>query len=153
MTRGKMPTETLHTLIQYSTNIMKTRLLSSSFLYTKCNGCLSNHFFRYEGWIFTPYAYCVFTAPWYWQTLETFETGLMHNINNICKQTSQWSTNQTEDIIVSYDLTHITPHALHNSLEFSYITYMLHSLNSYFTDNKGKHILMQIVSCFAFLYI
>lgn len=30
------------------------------------------------------------------------------------------------------------PHALHNSLEFSYITYMLHSLISYFTDIKAN---------------
>lgn len=54
-------------------------------------------------------------------------------------QTSQWFTNQTEDI-VSYDLTYNTPppHALHNSLEFSYITYMLHSLISYFTDIKAN---------------
>lgn len=76
--------------------------------------------------------------PWYWRTLETFGTGLMHNINKR-KQTSQWFTNQTEDIIVSYDLTYnIPPHALHNSLEFSYITYMLHSLISYFTDIKAN---------------
>lgn len=78
------------------------------------------------------------TVPWYWRTLETFGTGLMHNINK-CKQTSQWFTNQTEDIIVSYDLTYnIPPHALHICLEFSYITYMLHSLISYFTDIKAN---------------
>lgn len=65
-------------------------------------------------------------------------------------QKSQWFTNQSEDI-VSYDLT-ITPHALHNSLEFSYITYMLHSHISYLIDIKAN-IWMQSVSCSAFLYI
>lgn len=126
--------------------------LSSSFIQSVIGAWATIPPFWYEVWIFMSYThcYCVLTVPWFWQTLET---GLMHHSNNICKQTSQWFTNQTEDSIVSFALTHITPHALHNSLEFSYITYMLHSLNSYFTDNKGKHISMQSVSCFAFLYI
>lgn len=143
-----MTTETLHTVIQYKYKHYEKMSLFSSHFYTKCKGCFGNQEFilppfRYEVLIFTldidHNCVIVFTTvPWYWRTLETFGTGLMHNINER-KQTSQWFTNQTEDIIVSYDLTYnIPPHALHNSLEFSYITYMLHSLISYFTDIKAN---------------
>lgn len=144
-----MTTKTLHTVIQYKYKhyekwacfplifIQNVRGASA----TRSLFCLLVDMgFWYLRWMSTiNNCVIVFTAvPWYWRTLETFGTGLMHNINK-CKQTSKWFTNQTEDIIVSYDLTHnIPPHALHNSLEFSYITYMLHSLISYFTDIKAN---------------
>lgn len=73
-------------------------------------------------------------------------TGQMHDINK-CKQTSDL---QIKYIIVRYDLGHNNfPHALHNSLGFSYITYMLHSLNFHFTCYKGKLILLVSVCCSA----
>lgn len=100
-----------------STNIMKNELVYFSFLY-KMRGVLRQPgvyfpLLRYEVLIFTLDVNhsCVIvftTVQWYWRTLETSGTGLMHNINK-CKQTSQWFTNQTEDIIVSYDLTYNIP--------------------------------------------
>lgn len=101
-----------------STNIMKNELVYFSFLY-KMRGVLRqpgvyfSFSIRYEVLIFmldvNHNCVIVFTTvQWYWRTLETFGTGLMHNINK-CKQTSQWFTNQTEDIIVSYDLTYNIP--------------------------------------------
>lgn len=126
--------------------------LSSSFLQCANGAWATISPFWYEVLIFMSYfhCYCVLTAPWYWQTLET---GLMHHSNSICKQTSHDSQIKQKIVLFHLNLLTLPPHALHNSLEFSYITYMLHSLNSYFTDNKGKHISMQSVSCFAFLYI
>lgn len=80
---------------------------------------------------------------------KTVGTGLMHV--NECKQVSDSQINQKIYLI----LLTVTPppppphHALHNSLEFSYITYMLHSLISYVTDIKAN-ISMQSGSCSAF---
>lgn len=144
--KSKMTTETLHTVIQYKykhyekwayfllifiQNVRGTSATRSlAFL-------LLDMRFWYLRWINHNCVIVCTTIPWYRRTSETFGTGLMHNINK-CKQTSQWFTNQIEDI-GSYELTYsIPPHALHNSLEFSYITYMLHSLISYFTDIKAN---------------
>lgn len=89
------------------------------------------------------------TGMGYCRTEETFGTGPMHNINK-CKQVSDSQINQKIHchMILQYPL----PHALHNSFGFPYITYMLHSLTSYFTDIKAN-ISMQSGSCSAFLYI
>lgn len=134
----------------------------ASHFYKKCKGCFGNQEFifpllRYEVLIFKldvnhKYVIVFTTVPWYWRTLETFGTGLMHNINE-CKQTSQWFTNQTEDIIVSYDLTYNNP-PMHYTIVLDFhilhICYILLFLNHWY---KGKHISMQSVSCSAFLYI
>jgi len=143
-----MTTENLHTVIQYKYKHEKWACFLLIFIQNVRGASATRRCMfpplRYAVLIFSLDVNhnCVIvftTVAWYWRTLETFGTGLMHNINK-CKQTSQWFTNQTEDIIVSYDLTHNIPppHALHNSLGFSYITYMLHSLISYFTDIKAN---------------
>jgi hypothetical protein len=75
--------------------------------------------------------------------------GLMHN-NNKCKQTNKSAIHKSNRRYYSVLLT-IPPHALHNKLDFSYVTYMLHSLISYLTDIKAN-ILMQSISCSALLH-
>lgn len=127
---NKMTTKTLHTVIQYKYKhyekwacfllifVQNVRGASA----TRNVFCLFEDMgFWYLRWMSTiNNCVIVLTAvPWYWRTLETFGTGLMHNINK-CKQTSQWFTNQTEDIIVSYDLTHNIPPPMHYTIVLNF---------------------------------
>lgn len=158
-----MTTETLHTVIQYKYKHYEKWVCFLLIFIQNVRGAsatrslfflLLDMRFRYLRWILTITVLLFFTTvSWYWRTLETFGTGLMHNINKR-KQTSQWFTNQTEDIIISYDLTYSIPAPMHYTMSWIFI-YYIYATFSYFLFHwyKGKHISMQSVSCSAFLYI
>lgn len=101
-------------------------------VYSACKPCL--HYCLCQSLADT--GWCWKQSGWDWCTLTNANKSVIHK--------------STRRYIWSY--LQLTPHALHNSLELSYITYMLHSLISYVTD-KGKHLNAKCqLLCFFFTF-